>query len=148
MSVYFFIVFILALFQRSNERSCIVMVFLIVTFYCDSLSQKIHHDFYYLVCAFSSWFTVVVLRSLSNHPLSLCLQMLCFVSVLLNFLGYMLWINYYPMALYNQLFIIVCVCVIYALLRGIWSGNDGQRAGSSYNINASGASHTLRFFNY
>lgn len=148
MSAYFFIVFILALLQRSVERSCIAMTFLVVTFCFDVISKITHEDFYYLVCAFGSWFSVVVLRDSSNHPLSVCLQILCFVSILLNFLGYIVWINYYPIALYNQSFIIVCACVIFAMLRGIWSEDDGKREGNNYNIDVGGASHTLRFFNY
>ena len=144
MSFYFFIVFLLAVAQRNAERSRTAIAFLAVTFCFDTMSQRVEEDFYYLVCAFGSWFTIIVLRSLSNISLSVCLQMLCFVSVALNFLGYMLWINYYPVTMYNQLFIIVCVCAIYALLRGIWGDDDGRRAGSSYNINASGAGYSLR----
>jgi hypothetical protein len=133
--IYFFIVFILALFQCSTERSCIALVFLIVTFCCDSLSQKIHNDFYYLVCAFGSWFTILTLRSLSNRLLSLCLQFLCFLSVLLNFLGYMLWVNYYPMTFYNQSFIVLNAGVIITLLYRARSKDDAEWAGNHYNTN-------------
>lgn len=133
--IYFFVVFILALFQCSNERSCIALAFLIVTFCCDLLSQKIHDDFYYLVCAFGSWFTILTLRSLSNRLLSLCLQVLCFVSVLLNFLGYMLWVNYWPMTFYNQTFIVLNVSVIVALAYWAGSSDDGKRQGNHYNTN-------------
>ena len=145
--IYFLVIFILAMLQRTTERSCIAMTFLVVTFCFDLASQIIHEDFYCLVCAFGSWFTVVVLRSLSNHPLSLCLQVLCFVSVILNLLGYMLWIDYYAMTLYNQAFIIVSVGVVLVMLHWMRRENDGGWSGTYYNINTYSAEHSLRILN-
>jgi len=47
--IYFLVIFILAMLQRTTERSCIAMTFLVVTFCFDLASQIIHEDFYYLL---------------------------------------------------------------------------------------------------
>lgn len=110
---------IATLLQPNAGRMLAAAVFAVVTLSHEVVLFDLDGLAYYASAALFDLGIIVALGAMTNiSKLALRLQRVCAASILVNAVGWALWVTYYPPALYNHSFVVIYGWALYTLLTG------------------------------
>lgn len=101
-------IFVMAFLQKDKARRKVALCYVTALAFSELFSVNITGQWYYIVCAFTATLVTFLLSFVTPFiKFTLNLQLICIVSILLNFFGWFIFRLGFSPILYNQAFIIL-----------------------------------------
>lgn len=117
-----FVITALCVLQQSARTQYAVLVFVVSALVHDAITKNANGALYYILASLCDFIALFLITRL--HKAGFVVRLLacsCIISAVFNFVGWVIWVNYYPPIFYNTLFIIM-----YSLIAvSMWSGASG-----------------------
>lgn len=112
-------------YKPRSIDSCLVFCTYIYLFgLLDSLG--FFNGYWYYVCAAGVDLMIInTLNHVAPSRTTYHLQRLCFVALVVNFIGWLMWFSYLPPTAYNAAFIVIYVTAVYVIYREPENNADG-----------------------
>lgn len=99
----------------------------------DLIFGGINHSMYYISASlFDALIILMILLYFAGQSISIGLLYVCVASIIINFVGSVLWLTGFSPIIYNNLFIIIyCVAIMVLIREGVDGGNIAFNSSNS-----------------
>jgi len=124
-------------FQRTAQNLYAAVVFSGFAFLYEMISPSLDGWMYYGGAAMMDCIALILLSGIRpSSKMIFNLELLLLLSIIGNFFGWVMWINYMPSVIYVAWFLVLYAMALLALLKG--TGNVGDFTGNSWRACFSG----------